>query len=336
MIFFSRIRLLAALSLLGLALAGCSTSPPAPRVPATRAGAVLPLVPVGKDQPMISTLTTESGSRYRATLAYGNLYAHSYASLKDGKPANPTGRMQPALAVLYGKGDAVIIPLERDDEISSPTKDTSVARNTGRNMEILRSPGDQQSVLVFCENGRTLMSSCFRAASGYTEQKEPGKPAVRTEISKDMAFPLVAPTLAGTTRLAHFQIVANEGKRLEAAYVPPEVAAQRAAERKAAQERRDQEDRAAYRAEVEAVDRFIKQSPKGKTAYCSSSEEILARAGEPLNAIPLYCSDFPRRQSVRVREFLENGWSLVSETRQPLPTMTGNTAYVVSIIVRKN
>ncbi|MCG2586802.1 hypothetical protein [Massilia sp. TS11] len=77
----------------------------------------------------------------------------------------------------------------------------------------------------------------------------------------------------------------------------------------------------------------IERSPPGTQMLCESSPDWLVAPGQSLSTVLFRCDLM--REPATLRELLDHAWEVSGESRQPVQTMTGATAYQVSLRLKK-
>jgi hypothetical protein len=77
----------------------------------------------------------------------------------------------------------------------------------------------------------------------------------------------------------------------------------------------------------------IERSAKGTNMFCESSS--LLSAGNPITSLSYRCDLTGRDANLRLRELLDLGWDVVSESRVPDRNIIGEIAYSISLRMRK-
>lgn len=78
---------------------------------------------------------------------------------------------------------------------------------------------------------------------------------------------------------------------------------------------------------------FMKKAPVNTVMFCESGDRFLLGAGEPISRLSYKCDTFSKE--IDVRTPLKYGWEMVSQIRSPMPSMGGETAFLVSLQFKK-
>lgn len=298
-------------------------------------------MPVSTDKPMISFHTESYPGQ---PFAYGGLYVQSFSRLDNGQAATPQAPVVPGIAIWTGPGEFYWIALSQGDEVDGEVNDANVIRREarmGQTYWVLRKSGDSKRQLVFCEASQKTLEqgnpkACYKPDAGYVVHKYAGPNSVRTAFTKESPFPLFGKTekFRAANKLNTRDAVESIAQQLERNYVTPEERERRRAEGARKYEEQQAQMRAQEKADLQEKERFIKQSRRGKTVFCSSTKS--AYAGASLDNLTFGCSDIPSSQTIRISEFVDKGWSLVNETRQPVTNSIGDTVYTINVTIRKD
>jgi hypothetical protein len=90
---------------------------------------------------------------------------------------------------------------------------------------------------------------------------------------------------------------------------------------------------AAEKQKAEQIAATLKTSPRGKTAFCKTGD-LLQPEGRLLSEMNFYCDLTGDTQPMRVKQFLESGWSLLTQNRTLMPGY-GGTGYSVEVAFQK-
>lgn len=315
-------------------LTGCASSP---NKPLSTAAPAVPAVP--------KTLSTAPAAEFELKLrgrSYGwaTLYVDQFRTINDEKLVNPQGPLVPV--VMYKKGIIMssieFAKLMPDDGLFYSDNNVAVYRPTEKKV-VLR---ELNAFLVFCHAGAQLSKdNCYtmlemrvktELSNGKLEESNPKNTAQ-----------VVSKLNSGSIN----QPYSNEG--VAAAYfILPERRAQaraeaemRAKQIKVAEESRikEREREAKDQRKMAEADRLkalgiLKNAAKGTNMFCAAGKYFLASSGAHLSSLRYEC-DLTGTESYSLRELLDNGWDIVTETRTAEPTMTGGIGYAVNLRMRK-
>lgn len=200
--------------------------------------------------------------------------------------------------------------------------------------------GASNGWIVGCVPGKFDRANCYNfvRVSEYRlsfNQNKPGLHATSNGISGNILFSAQGKLGDGLKIISEEEYLAMESKD---AVIEAENAIIRQENEVRQAERRDLERKemaaSAAEARLKAIT-FIKNASYGTTIFCNSGGFRLLMPGENINETSYKCTLTGEKVFFRLEELLEMGWDIVSENLAPVPTITGNTGFVVNLRLKR-